>query len=57
MVRVYRLLIILGMTAVALGREPLELSCRGTLVTRFAIDCGVRAYQWKSVLVLANLLQ
>ncbi len=49
-------LIILGVARITLSRQSLELADRGPGMAGGAIERGVRSHQWKTVLVLLDLL-
>ena len=51
------LLIILGVTGIALGRKSLKLARCRALMAGSTIQCGVRSHQGKPVLMLFDLLQ
>ena len=53
-IRRFRLLVLLRVAGVAISRQSLELPGGGTLMAGIAIHHGVRAYQWKAVLVILD---
>ena len=53
MIRVGRSLKFFRVAGIALGRQPLELSCCCAFVTRFAVNIRVRADQREAILVIA----
>ena len=55
-IRRLRLLKLLSMAGVAIRRETFELPGRSSFMTGIAIHHGVRAYQWKTILVILNRL-
>lgn len=56
MIRRLRLLKLLRMACIAIRRETFELAGRRSFMTGIAIHHGVRAHQWKTVLVILNRL-